>query len=63
MDEVSIKAAKDDRTKTKRLFTMSVTSMDRAIRENTSNEIVSEKFTVICRHWEDVSDKLSYLLW
>ena len=57
MDEAQIKVAKDDRSKTKRLFTMSVTSMDKAIRQKKPKEVVREKFSVIYGHWRDLADK------
>ena len=57
MDEAAIKAAKDGRTKTKRLFTMSITSMDKSIRQDKPIEGVREKFCTICGHWRELSDK------
>ena len=50
-------AAKTDRTKAKRLLTMSINGMEKAIHQNMSKSIVQEKFVAVNRYWQDVADR------
>ena len=50
-------AAKTDRTKAKRLLTMSINGMEKAIHQNMSKSIVQEKFAAVNRYWQDVADR------
>ena len=49
--------AKTERTKAKRLLTMAITSMDKAINHSQMAKIVQDKFATVNRCWLDVADK------
>ena len=50
-------SAKTERTKAKRLLTMAITSMDKAINRSQMAKIVQDKFATVNRCWLDVADK------
>ena len=48
---------KKERTKAKRLLTMEITSMDKAINRSQMAKIMQDKFAAVNRCWLDVADK------